>query len=188
MDVDRVLSTLDQQLPAGASASWFDAGAPPPDLPPRTAASGTAGPGPSGPARRAPSAPVADLLAGLADVLARVGGDFAAGGTDLLVETAGRTVLVRHVDEAGALVVEAGKGLNLALVRRLVINALEDAGGAPLPAEPVVRLPARPAGTERSGGIAAAFPRRSPTTPVTDFGYVPEDAEVLRLLAQALSQ
>lgn len=163
MDVDRVLSSLDRSLPAGAAASWFDAAA-------------EAGAGGS---RRTPAGAVRDLVAGLTAVLDR--SDGAGGGTALLVETAAQTVLVHHLGTAGALVVEAGKGLNLALVRRAVALALDGVEEEePVAAEPV-RLPAR------RGGIATAFPRRTPPPSVTDFGYVPEDTEVLRMLEQALS-
>lgn len=163
MDVDRVLSSLDRSLPAGAAASWFDAGAAAPDGP-----------------RRAPSGPVRDLVAGLTAVLDRAEG--LGDGTALLVETAAQTVLVHHAGAAGALVVEAGRGLNLALVRRAVALALDgvEEEAEPAAAEPV-RLPAR------RGGIATAFPRRTPPPSVTDFNFVPEDTEVLRMLEQALS-
>lgn len=194
IDVDRVLGILDEQVPAGASVSWFGTDAPAPPALPSRAAAGAAGATTTGAGaqHRAPSPPVVQLLTGLGQVLADVGGEFAAGGTDLLVETPTRTVLVHHVDGTGSLVVEAGKGLNLALVRRLVTNALEAAGGTPLPAEPVVRLAdraTRTPGTDDAAGSsrASAFPRRTPQQPVTDFGYVPEDAEVLRMLEQALS-
>lgn len=168
MDVEQALSALDRQLPPGAVASWFAA----------DPSSATGAPG-----SRSPSGPVARLLAGLADLLTEVGGDFADGGTQLLVETRGQTVLVHRVSDAGALVVEAGKGLNLALVRRLVVLTLEELG-EDLPAgEPVVTpLPSR-----RDAGGPPAFPRRTPPAPVTDFQFVPEDAEVLRMLEQALT-
>lgn len=191
MDVPQVLDTLVRALPPGAEASWL-------------APDGAAAPGVAAPEPR-----VAALVAGLADAVARDGGDLAGDGSSLLVESPARTLLAHRLGGHGTLVVVAGPDLNLALVRRLVRTALADGeprrsagrraavpGGAgepgaaadpPSPADPAPADPTAPADPAHDDGPAPALPRRAPAPRVTDFRYEPEDVEVLRQLREALT-
>lgn len=162
MEVAQVLDTLGRVLPTGARASWLS--------PDDTAAPGVTPPEPG----------VAELVAGLAAVLARHGEDFTGESSGLLLESAERTLLAHRLGAHGTLVVEAGPDLNLALVRRLVRTALADgatAGAVPSPAP----------NADDDAPAPAALPRRSPPPRATDFRYEPEDLEVLRQLREALT-
>jgi hypothetical protein len=190
VDVPQVLDTLVRALPPGAAASWL-------------APDGAAAPGVAAPEPR-----IAALVAGLAEVVARDGGDLAGDGSRLLVESPARTLLAHRLGGHGTLVVVAGPDLNLALVRRLVRTALADGeprraagrraaapGGAgeaadatdPGAADPAAAGPAAPDDPAHDGGPAPALPRRAPAPRVTDFRYEPEDVEVLRQLREALT-
>lgn len=154
MDVVRVLDALAQVLPPGATASWLDPGGAQPDV-------------------AAPTSGTAALVAALAGTLD--GSGLAGDGSSVLLEAPGRTLLAHRCGD-GTLVVEAGRDLNLALVRRVVRAAVGE-------------LPAATAGT---AGPAAApalpvLPRRRRPDPVTEFRYEPEDLDVLDQLHRALS-
>jgi hypothetical protein len=168
MDVARVLEALDRVLPPGASASWLDAGT-----------DAGADPGHAGVA--APSAPVCALLHALTRTLGAADAAFAGDGSSVLLEAPGRTVLAHRCGAAGTLVVEAGQGLNLALVRRVVRAAVDQASPGPATASGV------PVPAPDPAPGPPALPRRRPPAPVTEFRYVPEDLGVLDQLQQALS-
>lgn len=108
--VDRLLDTLGSRLPEGACVSWVavDGSAPPTD-PSRGQ--------PPDPAR---AAHVADLLAGLAQLLRGADGPFAAGTGRVLFESEDRILLVSALGPDGMVAIDAGPGLNVALVRRTV--------------------------------------------------------------------
>lgn len=108
--VDRLLDTLGSRLPEGACASWVavDGSAPPTD-PSRGQ--------PPDPAR---AAHVADLLAGLAQLLRGADGPFADGTGRVLFESEDRILLVSALGPDGMVAIDAGPGLNVALVRRTV--------------------------------------------------------------------
>jgi hypothetical protein len=168
MDVARVLEALDRVLPPGASASWLDAGA-------------GAGTGPGHAGVTAPSAPVSALLHALTRTLGAADAAFAGDGSSVLLEAPGRTVLAYRCGAAGTLVVEAGQGLNLALVRRVVRAAVDQASPGPAAAS------GAPGPAPDPAPEPPPLPRRRPPAPETEFRYEPEDLGVLDQLRQALS-
>lgn len=106
--VDRLLQELDGCLPFGARAAW-------------AAADGS--PYASGPQ---PAAPVAELLPGLAELLRRRGGLFGDGSGRVLFESSDRSLMVYALGQHGMVTIDAGPGLNLALVRRAVAPLLAE--------------------------------------------------------------
>lgn len=114
--VDRLLDALGSRLPEGARASWVAAdGSAPPTDPSRAQ--------PPDPVR---AAHVADLLTGLAQLLRGADGPFADGTGRVLFESDDRILLVSALGPHGIVAIDAGSGLNVALVRRTVAPLLAE--------------------------------------------------------------